>query len=106
MMGRREPMSLDRLIAECIRDLRLESGLNDMLVFGAWDKASGAAEYTADRYFHKGTLYCRISSSVVRSMLSVRRRQLLRDINEILKNGDGGLSGQGKTPEVKNLILK
>lgn len=104
--SRREPYSIERLIEYCIRDLKLETGLNDRRIFAAWDKASGAAEYTMDRYFRNGTLCCSISSSVVRSMLTVRRPQILKDMNDILRNDEGEISGKGKMLEVKKLILR
>lgn len=106
VMKRREPQTIDKLIEECIRDMKLEVGLNDMRIFAAWDKVSGAAEYTMDKYFRNGTLCCSISSSVVRSMLTVRREQLLRQINAELRNEAGTISGRGKVLEVKRLVLR
>ena len=103
---RREPYSIERLIEYCIRDLKLETGLNDRRIFAAWDKASGAAEYTMDRYFRNGTLCCSISSSVVRSMLTVRRPQIVKDMTDILRTEEGEISGKGKMLEVKKLILR
>lgn len=106
VLKRREPETMDRLIEECIRDMKLQVGLDDVRIFSAWDEVSGASAYTMDRYFRNGTLCCSISSSVVRSMLLARKSQLVRQMNEVLRNASGPGMSQGRTIEIKNLILR
>lgn len=106
VLKRSEPQGIERLVELCIKELKLEAGFNDMRIFAAWDKVSGAAAYTVSRYFRGGTLYCRLSSSVVRSMLMQRRRELIREVNEALKDESEALSGKGETLQVRNIVLQ
>ena len=106
VLKKREPQKIDNLLELCLRQLRLDAGLNDLRIYRAWDTVSGAAEYTVDKYFSKGTLFCRITSSVVRSMLVLRREELLRRLNEALKDESDIISGRGQRLEVKRLVLR
>lgn len=105
-IGRKDAQGMEELIGQYIREMKLASGFNRQRVFEAWDAVSGASRYTIDRFFRDGTLYCTISSSVVRNQLYFQREVLLQQINEYLDK-DGVLIRDRKDgPLVRNLILK
>ena len=104
VLKRREPVMMESLIEACIRDMRLGDGLDETRIFAAWDKVSGAAEHTIDKCLRGGVLCCTLDSSVVRSMLSLRRDRLLKAVNEELRRDPGLASGQDL--QVKAIILR
>lgn len=106
VLKRKEPQKIDSLVALCLRSLRLDEGLDVLRIYEAWDKVSGAAEYTAEKYFSRGTLYCRVTSSVVRSMLGLRRDELLKNLNEALRGDTDILTAGRRKPEVRHLVLR
>ena len=106
-LERREAVGMEQLIEEYIRDMKLSSGLNEQRVFAAWDEASGAGPYTLGKSFRKGVLYCNLSSSALRQRLFFQRTEILRKMNEILK--EDSLYTKVETSEanyVKYIILK
>ena len=48
---RKEAVGMEALIADYIKEMKLEAGLNRQRVFEAWDTVSGAAAYTVDRFY-------------------------------------------------------
>ena len=104
VLKRREPVMMESLIEACIRDMRLGDGLDETRIFAAWDKVSGAAEHTIDKCLRGGVLCCTLDSSVVRSMLSLRRDRLLKAVNEELCRDSGPVSGHDL--QVKAIILR
>ena len=72
------------VINEYVRSMKIAAGLNEQLVYDAWDAVSGVSEYTVSKYLKNGVLYCSLSSSVVRSRLFPRRDELVRKINAYL----------------------
>lgn len=106
-LSRREAIGMDALIEAYIRDMKLTYGLNSQRVYAAWDSASGAGHYTIGRFFKNGTLYCNLSSSAVRQQFFFRRQELIRRINEILK--DDPLFSKPDNDDgkyVKNIVLR
>ena len=96
-MKRENYIKIDQLLGRFVKEYGLENGLQRTEVFNAWDEAVGdkLSKYTTNKFFKDNTLYCTISSSVVRDKLFMRRVQIIDRINEII--GDGC---------VKRLILK
>ena len=103
---RKKAQGMDELIGEFISDMKIASGLNTRLIFNAWDKASGAAQYTTRRFFRDGSLYITLSSSVVRNQLSFQKILLVEKINQILLNDGLFVKDDPRTGYVKRLILK
>ena len=106
VLKRREPETMDRLIEECIRDMKLQVGLDDVRIFSAWDEVSGASAYTMDRYFRNGTLCCSISSSVVRNRLFFQKKRILEMMNDFLIKDELFVRDEGKTVFVKDIVLR
>lgn len=79
---------------------------NTRRIYAAWDEASGASNYTIRRFFRDGKLYITLSSSVIRSQLSVRKAFLLEKINTILSEDALIIDNNTYPKEVKELILK
>lgn len=81
----------------------LSTGVNCQIVFETWDKVSGAAAYTLNRFYRDGNLYITVSSSVVRNQLYFQKDTIVKSINdELVKNP----LFEARKGLVKNLILK
>lgn len=97
-----EPTTAGTLVKNCLKVMRLSSGMDEHIVLSAWDKVTGAGCYTVNKSFVKGTLYCRMCSSVVREQLFFQKNEILKAINEeIVKNE----LFNGGDNYVKNLVL-
>ncbi len=105
-MQRKQAVPLEELVVECIRELKLSPKMDEQRIFAAWDEASGAERYTVNKVFVKGTLYCTISSSMVRNQLFFQRDIILKSINEILKNDKLFNTGGKGANFVKCIVLK
>lgn len=104
---RKEAQSLDEVIGEFLQRTRLAGGLNTQRIFDAWDTVSEAGRYTVNRYVRGGVLYCTISSSVIRSELSFRKEDILKQMNAFLAADALFAAGGGKENFlIKNIILK
>lgn len=103
---RKEPVGMDALIADYIKEMKIASGLNTQRVFEAWDKVSGAAAYTVGRFYRDGVLYCTIGSSVVRNQLYFQRNVLIERMNDYLVAEGGFISDIEEKRPVRSLILK
>lgn len=99
-------MSMDEVVTEYIKAMKLTSGINQRRVFEAWDAVSGAGSYTISRFYKEEVLYVGIGSSVVRSRLMQNREWLLEELNRWLKNDDLFIKQEGKTIYVKSIVLK
>lgn len=89
-----------------LKAYHLTPGLNTQRVFAAWDQASGAAAYTVRRWYRDGILYITLSSSVIRSQLSIQRQFLLEKINTILAGDELFSQDEPLAGYVKELRLK
>lgn len=105
-LSRKNAQTMDEVVKEYIREMKIASGLNEQLIFDAWDEVSGAASHTVSRYLRNGVLYCSLSSSVLRSRLFPRREELVRKINERLLGDTLFVRDDPKTGLVKQLILQ
>ncbi len=103
---RRKYSSVGDLAPLAIRLMGLSSGLNEHKIYKAWDKVSNASNYTVNKFYRNGVLYCTLSSSVVRSAL-FRKKDLLVDlINSELVRDPMFNQKDKKVGLVKTLILK
>jgi len=101
---RKKAITIAEAMMDFIRQAKLAPGLNTRCIFNAWDEASGASSYTLKRFFRDGKLYVTLSSSVVKSQLSMQNRLLVEKINGILKENE--LFTPGENYKVRELILK
>ena len=84
-MRRKEAVGMDELVRQFIQEMRLSSGVNNKRIAEAWNVVSGASRYTLGVNFADGTLYCTLSSSIVRNQLYFQKDALVKGINEFLK---------------------
>lgn len=103
---RKNEQKLDEVIADFIREMKLASGLNRQRIYAAWDEASGAGQYTVNRYFRNGVLYCSMSSSVVRNRLSFQKDEIVRQMNRILSEDELFTREGSGTEFVRAVVLK
>lgn len=105
-LTRKDAYSMDELVRRYINEMKLVNGLNRQRVFEAWDRVSGAAGYTVNRYLKNGVLYCSISSSVVRSRLFYRKSRILELMNDFLMHDELFVKDPGKGVFVKDIVLR
>ena len=105
-LSRKEAVSMEPLVDEYIREMKIAAGLNTQRVFAAWDEVSGAAPYTLRRFFRDGTLYITLSSSVYRRELSFRKELLVAAINEYLDKDPLFVKDDPKVGKVMQIVLK
>lgn len=101
-MPRQQAQSMDEVIREYVRSLKIASGFAYRRVFEAWYRASGAEAYTSNIFFRDGSLFCTMTSSVARTRLMFQHDALIEAMNRILDS-------DGLCPEdirVKKLILR
>ena len=103
---RKEALTMEEVVEEFIKSMKLASGLNTQRIFAAWDECSGAAQFTLKRFFRGGTLYITVSSSVVRNQLFVQKEALIEKMNARL-SGDPLFTSDNRTVgAVKDLVLR
>lgn len=103
---RKNALTMEDVISQYIREMKLAAGLNTQLIFSAWDSVSGAGPYTLDRFFRDGRLYITLKSSVVRNQLSFQKDALIQKMNEMLSADPLFILDAPHTSLVKELILK
>lgn len=103
---RKEAVGMEALVADYIKEMKLEAGLNRHRVFEAWDVVSGASGYTVDKFYRNGVLYCTIASSVLRNQLYFQRSILIDRMNQYLESDGGFISDSKEGKPVMNIILK
>lgn len=85
---RKEALSIAQAIRLWMKSEHLGATFNTRRIFNAWDRVSGAADYTLKRYFRDGTLHITLSSSVVRSQLSFQKEALIEKLNRTLEQDE------------------
>lgn len=105
-ISRRKPLSMEQAVESYIRTMKIAAGLNTQRIFEAWDKCSGAGKYTIKKFFRDGKLYITLDSSVVRMQMQYRKEDLVRKINDVLKNDSLFTKDDPKVGYVKEIILK
>lgn len=103
---RKNAASMDELISEYIREMKIAAGLNTQLVFNAWDEVSGASIHTIGRFYRKGTLYITLNSSVVRNRLSFQKEALIRSMNNRLASDSLFVKDDPNVGLINELVLK
>lgn len=81
---RKEAVSMDQIISQYIKSMKIAAGLNTQRVFAAWDACSGAGPFTLRRFYRGGILYITLSSSVLRSQLLMQKDLLIEKMNAFL----------------------
>lgn len=104
-MERKDPVSLEDVMPRILKLMGLSRGMNEHIVMKAWDKVTGAAPYTLNKYIKDGVMYCGISSSVVRNQLYFNKEAIVEAINREALADPLYLAKEGHKP-LKTLILR
>jgi len=103
---RKEAVSLETVVQQYIKSMKIAAGLNTQRIFAAWDACSGAGPFTLKRFFRGGKLYITLNSSVLRNQLYFQRDVLVEKINAFLSE-DALFTADNKTVNfVSEIILK
>lgn len=104
-LRRKEPVGMERLVKEFIKEMKISSGMNAQRAFNAWNEVSGASKYTVAVSLERAVMYVTLSSSVVRNQLFFQRDVLLEKVNEALK-GDELFIRRGEGNPVRSIVLR
>ena len=105
-LARKKALSMEEVISQYIKEMKLSSGLNTQRIFAAWDAASGAGPFTLKKFFRDGKLYITLNSSVIRNQLSFQKDSIVEKINGMLRNDELFTKDDPHVSYVKELILK
>ncbi len=106
-MRRKEAVGMDELVRQFISEMRLSAGLNRERMEQAWNDVSGASRYTLGVTFGNGTLFCTMSSSIVRNQLYFQKEGLVKSMNEVLKSDELFIwDWESKGDCIRTLVLK
>ena len=103
---RKEAVSLETVVQQYIKSMKIAAGLNTQRIFAAWDACSGAGPFTLKRFFRGGKLYITLSSSVIRNQLYFQRDVLVEKMNAFLSTDDLFTPTDHSAPFIQELILK
>ena len=86
---RKDALSMEEVVDEFIKSMKLASGLNTQRIFAAWDRMTVGSivlgSCTSHHTFRDGVLTCRLRSSVVRSHLQFQVEALRLRLNAELE---------------------
>ena len=103
---RKQALSMEELVQQYIKSMKLAAGLNTQRIFEAWDACSGAGPFTLKRFFRDGKLYITLNSSVIRNQLSFQKEALVEKMNAWLAD-DKLFTADNRTVNfIRELILK
>jgi len=105
-LHRKEAISMDQVVDQFIKQMKLAAGLNTQRIFAAWDACSGAGPFTLKRFYRGGKLYITLSSSVIRNQLSFQREALIEKMNAFLAEDALFTTDNRTVGFVRELILK
>lgn len=105
-LHRKEAVSMDEIVHQYIKSMKLAAGLNTQRVFEAWDACSGAGSFTLRRFFRDGKLYITLNSSVIRNQLSFQKQELVEKMNHFLTQDSLFTPDNRTAGYVRELILK
>ena len=80
-------LKIDNLIKFFIKENNLENGLENVKIKDLWyeQMKNGVANYTTDINLKNGTLYIKLTSSVLREELSYGKEKIVKLLNKKLK---------------------
>ena len=105
-MERKYPIPVRQAIQEWLVTEGLGPAYNAQRIVKAWNEVSGMERYTGNVWFKDGILHVTLTSSVVRSRLSLMCPQLAERINEALFQNEMFIRGKAFTRYVNHIILK
>ena len=98
-LRRKTAQPVSEIVTDVFKSMGLSYGMNNHLIFEAWERISGAGPYTVKRFFRDGKLYITLNSSVVRSQLQIQESILLEKIKGDLASVSGFSTQSAKCPD-------
>ncbi len=85
-MRRQKVVRIGDLFGDFLKSNGLDEGIRRVRVFEAWESVVGErySEYTTEKFFKDGKLFCKISSSSARNHLFMERLTIVKRMNELL----------------------
>ncbi|GEM_PF-1484364 len=92
-----KPKPISDIISEIVREEHLENGLNSARIVTRFKELIGLSEQRAISKisFSKGVLYCTVTSSIVRSSIFMKKREILSRLQQ-----------ENPSQTVKNIVLR
>jgi predicted nucleic acid-binding Zn ribbon protein len=83
-MRKSNTQKLGDVIADCLRELRIEQKLKEVHVVSQWESMMGktVAVRTDRIYIRNRTLYIHVTSSVLKTELLMMRQEIIDKLNE------------------------
>ena len=83
-MKKQDAQSIGEIIDRVLKEQNLDLKLDETRLIKAWNSLLGeqVASYTTKLYIQRGVLYAHLSSSVLRSELSMCRNMLMDRLNK------------------------
>lgn len=87
-MKRRKTDKVDAVLDLCIQDSQMQDPLLRYRILQAWRKVvpSEVADYTEPLYVKEKILWVRIHTPALRTQLSLKRLQLIEQLNQAVKH--------------------
>lgn len=105
-LSRNEAQDMGEVMRLWVKEMRLGSGLNEQRIMAAWDRVSGVGSYTLGKYVKGGVLFVSLSSSVLRSSLMPRLKQLTDAVNAELREDPLFSPSDQKVGFIKSISLR
>lgn len=105
-IGRKEAVGMENLVSQFIREMKLESGINQVRVKEAWNTVSGAARYTLSVSYVGTYVYVTLSSSMARNQLYYQKDVLMKKMNEFLTDDTLFVANPKGGAPVTNIVMK
>ena len=82
-MRRKDTQPLSTILDEILRTQQLDTKLQEVRLLEAWEKVLGSnmSAYTKEKYIKNKVLFVHVTSSVLRSELTMARQQLVEMLN-------------------------
>ena len=103
---RKEAVGMDAMMKLFLHHYNLSPRLNTQRVFDAWDAVSGLKDLTLNKFYRDGKLFVSVSSSMVRSHVEFQKADMVRAINEHLREDSLFDKECTLVGYVKELIIK
>jgi predicted nucleic acid-binding Zn ribbon protein len=83
-MRKREAQSLNDILGESLRSLKIDGKLNETRLMEAWPSVvgSGITNHTKSLYVSRRILYVQMDSAVIRHELQMMRQSLMEHLNK------------------------
>ena len=82
-MRKTNTVSISQIINEILREYKIDDKIKEVRIISAWSEVLGAMANPSDELYIKNkVLFAKLSSSVIRNELYMRRSALVRMLNE------------------------